>query len=271
MKTATMTRTLGTFVSVLLICGVASATTVTDNFDSYTDGDLNGQGSAGGGWDGAWYQDGTNDSLVVDSGSGLIGGSGTNKTRKSRRDLATAIPLTVGSPTVWFSFDMKITYGGGSLGYSYDTGELLGYCSLGRHGKSGSAGNANYSIRDQVNDPYYTYSSTAVPGDQWLTIVLKLETTATDGVTDYTFWVNPNLSLTEDDPNQVAPILSGTVGALSTSITGVKMNGRYYETGNSDQFDNVRLSNDSSPFVPEPTTIGLLAVGGLALLRRRSR
>ena len=93
-------------------------------------------------------------------------------------------------------------------------------------------------------------------------------------------WVDPNVGLGEVDllANQTPLhdlVLDNSIMGTSLDTVGIVA---YSATSNPGYLDSLRLSNDSDGFtavtgvpVPEPSTLALLAAGGLAAIAGRQR
>jgi hypothetical protein len=252
-------KALGLLTTAILVCGTAGATTITETF-TYSDGDLAGKGNSSEGWTGSWGVDG-NQSMVV-SGQVATCTGGSNLKNFNYRAFESALSITAASPTIWLSWDMKMDIAG-TAGYDY---VALVDGEAGAFGRPMS-NSGNWSAFYSLSDPYYADSGVSIPDGVWSSLCVKLVPTG-DGIASGTMWVNPNYSLAEDDPSQVAPILTFTTDFGNTSVTTFQLRSRSYDA-NVTSFDNIRVSDESSLFVPEPTTMGLLTVGAIALFRRR--
>ena len=254
-------------VTVFLLPLLAAATTMTDSFD-YGDGtDLTGSGSAGGGWAGPWYLGSGSGRVSFQNSGGVSMGGPTTSTRENKRDFATPLSITAGDPTIWLSFDLKVDFDG-TIGNSQDTAGLEGAGVYGRLNDPG--GNLKWSLFHTLTPPYYDFSTVDVPDDVWSHVCVKLQPTG-DGVADYSMWVDPNYGLLEDDPGQVDPLLTGVMDLGNTSIPNVVLYSTYYDSGNIRSTDNLRVSTDSSLFIPEPSTVLLMLCGWVLLILRRGR
>ena len=221
----------------------AAALTATDTFD-YADGtDLAGSGSAGGGWGGAWYLPGGRVTFVNSAGAAV--GAYSSTARENKRSFATPLSITDGDPTIWLSFDMKVDFEG-TLGNSQD---VVGLDGAGVYGRlNDPSGNLKWS----TYPPYpYAFSTVDIPDDVWSHVCVKLQPTG-DGIATYTMWVDPDYGLPEHahDLGQVAPLLTGTMNLGNTSIPGVVMYSSYYTSANVRSTDNLRVSDETSPFAP---------------------
>ncbi|MFA9478483.1 PEP-CTERM sorting domain-containing protein [Phycisphaerales bacterium AB-hyl4] len=259
--------------SLLVLSGTAGAATMVDDFSSYTDGNLTGQGAAGGGWAGAWYKSGsaaistTVNATDGNTGGGPTGGSTANIIENTR-NFATPLAVTDGAPTIWLSFDIRVNFTGDSLGNSSNTVELLGAGAYGR--LNDPSGNTEWSAYVLPSSPFYEFSGVDMPDNVWSTVVVKLTPTG-NGIADYSMWVDPNLALTEDDVLQVAPLLDGTMSLGNTSIASLQIRSAFYDSGSAVSYDNLRVSTESSPFIPEPASLMLVGLGLLGVMSRRCR
>lgn len=145
------------------------------------------------------------------------------------------------------------------------------------------AGTSAFQSRVGVTDPSVTdfqlglFSSgttvavvwpTPLLYDNWYRVVTAYEFDT--GLNE--MWIDPDPTKGPYDPGQV-PVVSYAGSAL----TGIKAYAFRQASGNSTQrIDNLFVGNNvadwpvvASPCIPEPTTLALLAIGGLALVRRR--
>ena len=249
-------------VTILLLPLSAAALTAADSFD-YGDGtELTGSGSAGGGWGGPWYLGGGSGRVSFSNFAGVAVGGPTTSTRENKRDFATPLSITAGDPTIWLSFDLKVDFDG-TIGNSQDTAGLEGAGVYGRLNDPG--GNLKWSLFHTLTPPYYDFSTVDVPDDVWSSVCVKLEPTG-DGVATYTLWVDPDYGMPDDDPGQVAPLLTGTMDLGNTSIPNVVLYSTYYDSGNVRSTDNLRVSTDSSPFSTEPIAVTAVNVSDVFAL-----
>lgn len=265
-----MKKAISIAMVTALFAWTAHATTATEDFESYGDGDpLNGSGAAGGGWLGPWVGVSGVNTFWVDATKAADSRTG-NYPVKSQRYFSTPLSITGGAPDIWLSFDMKIDFDA-NIGNSFDVIGLLGTPSdgggYGRENAEGGGVNTKYSALVRPGGPFYDFSTTDIPDDVWSTVAVKLEPTGS-GVASYTMWVNPNFGLPEGA--QSAPVLTGTMQRGGTSITGIELQTSFHtSTQHTSNWDNLRISDEASPFVPEPGTFLLLAMGGLGLTLRR--
>ena len=245
---------------VLLVAGLyvlpAAAVTATESFD-YGDGDLNGQGAAGSDWGGPWVAKGADATMVV-TGNVAVSDAADPATCRSARDFAATMPVTNGAPTIWMSMKVKIDFQG-TLGNSWDGVGLLWEGDQSEGGAFGRmndpGGNTNWSIWARDASPYYDFASQDIVDDTWYDLCMKLEPTA-DGAGTYTMWVDPNYALAEDDPGQTVPVLTGTFDYYGyTQLTTFSIGSSDADSGTTSYWDDIRISNDSAPFLVEQMAI----------------
>ena len=262
-------RTISMAVITVLFAGAAYGTTVLEDFESYTpSAGLTGQGSAGGGWAGGWAGVSGVNQYEVDGTQAADSTTGTAPTA-GQRFLSTPLSVTSGAPDIWLSFDMRIDF----IGTTENSSDFITLLGPTGHGgaNTGGFGRENDPSGPREYSAYtpgagYNFTGTAIiPDDVWTHVAVKLEPTGT-GAGTWTMWADPNYSLSETDPGQVAPVITG--GSWSggpSTIDGLSLSSSFWDGDQHAFFDNLRLSDESSLFVPEPGTFTLLVLGGLGL------
>lgn len=230
----------------LFLAGQASAALVySENFNSYANGELNGQN----GWVGTAV--GGGDGLLVDGGQ--ISGDGSDGA--SRNNVMTLGPEVSSVTVQWdarlrasgsFQTIFGITTSGGTQIIQ------LGSNSLGfriRKQDGSNLLNANLTGDDAISTSSHQWFTNRLTFD-FQTLTGKWETKRQLG--------DANFSL-------VKSFASSDIGALignRTNWDGIMLRA----SSTSDRFDNIVITT-----IPEPATASLLGLGGLALLARRRR
>jgi hypothetical protein len=202
---------------------------------------LDGAGTATGGWAGAWSAP---DEVNVVAGG--VEGNAAEAAATSDRTFYRPWDTmgTDDGDAYWYSVDV----------YSGDFGGGTVYVSLFEEGVWGmgfqiSGGQAKPQI-----GAFDTGGGIALTDGQWHTIVGKITFSDTAGQDRSEIWVDP-----------VGTPVEGT-GELNTGSV---------DTGRIDQAFGVKVKSgmtirlDNLSIVPEPATLSVLALGGLALVRRR--
>ena len=143
----------------------------------------------------------------------------------------------------------------------------------GNHGVGVNVQGGNWQLQD-IASGAYTDTGVARTINQTYLMVLKFEFLTgeeypgdwANGADDVTLYVNPT-------PGLAAPDVVGTTMTSSTDIA--LLNVHFYPTsgsngGAADEFRLGETYADVTP-IPEPMTVALLGLGGLCILRRRSR
>lgn len=247
-------------LGVCLIAGVVQATPIVDYFD-YTGGqtDLRLKGAADGGWAGAWTGSGSSNCsdfiptanltysdgyyLAPDNVGGGVG-NGAN-TDFAGRNFATPFA----DQTVWISAIVLPT--GGDILLSLDgiaTSNFLGV-------RSGVA-----KLRYGGTD----FGSKAVASNVTHLLLARIYTNSAGNDT-VDFWVDPNLSGGEAGLGTTVSTQNNK-DPYGASFTGIGL----FVSG-TNRLDSLRIGTSLAEVTtPEPATLVLLALGGIAALRRRA-
>lgn len=168
-----------------------------------------------------------------------------------------ALGASVSSGSIWISFISKAV-GNTSI-------KLIALQGYSGGVWIGEAFNSKW----QIGVGTTTYTSTIANTSESF-LLGRFDLNGTD-VTGY-LWVNPDLSAGEPAIGAAAASGSGSVGTsfLSTAISRAKIDLGGYTNGT--YMDELRLGTtftDVAPLVPEPASLALMSLGGLALLRRK--
>lgn len=240
----------------LLIAGIASLTTLAcsqaqatlllhEDFESNTQGSsIIGQAAGGLGLTGNWASNGNGDYNVV---AGLEGNNAMQSTAFAGDTIASASHTVAGWGTgqFWQSFLFsEQSYGGhfyvsggggynGAVGHAWWGGGLLG-------------------LHNQAN-PGFSYT----PGDTHLMVALiDFDANTT------TLWVDPTTN-----PVNAATPFDAQLGAQVPGASQTLWANAYNTVAT---IDDIRIGTEfSDVVVPEPSSLALLGLGGLAMVRRR--
>ncbi len=263
MKVSLMT----TFVagSVAAAAGVASA--AIEPFTGYS-GNLwgNNGGSASGSiaWTSAWGDTGFGNSPDIASGSlGTVNTvtSSDPYASKTLGYLEATRSFTPQSNTVVYvsslvqigSFASADNFGGIGL-FEGGTEKFL----VGQRYQATQWGATTSNLTDGGGQD----SATSIVSDTTALLTVKIDQVNNQ----LTMWVNPDFAQTEG-ANTPAFIQTWSDG--NDDIDQIRLRGGNFNAGSAVwRFDNIEVSG-STPFVPEPASLAMLGLGGLAMLRRR--
>jgi hypothetical protein len=214
----------------------AGSATITAGSLSYTDTNNVSVGTSG------------NKVNLINNGSGA-----------GRRERLLDAAETLASRTVWISCIMELTSGAtnttGHAGYSLMSGgtEIL---FMGK-----PAGTNNWGLA--LDNGATTQLSTISAVNSTAFLLARIVSPAS-GTASISFWVNPPIGSEAGLP---APTVTTSHNVFSVDALRVSTN--VQTTGIN--VDEVRFADTFSEVVPEPASIGLTSIAGLALLARRRR
>jgi hypothetical protein len=279
-KTQWQMLAMATLVAGLGWIGTAQAELlVYEGFDYEAGANVVGQ-TGGDGWEDPWVLNAgtsspTTDAASLESGllqtaGGAASWTGSDRTRITRNTVDLSDYYDVGD-TLYASFLASNT---GSYEYKYFFGDVGGGDGIGwstSHwsgsqwtAHTGAGGGLDADPNDEVET---TPVSSSVDASDMNLFVMQFTVTAVASgearTVDLNYWINPES-------------LGGAAPAPDASFTGVSVNLDADETYFSEDpgafLDEIRIGTtfaDVTP-IPEPATLALLSLGGLAMIRRRS-
>lgn len=279
-------RTLAAILVATALAVPAGAAQILEEFDY---GDNSGTfvtgiaGDGGQGWGDDWaelkseydYVPGSLSYTVSGYTNGDLGGRlklGGGGTNSITRPFASA--FGAGS-TVWGSFLLKSPSNGKFGGFNSlrleingDGGDSVGFrgVSNGDDGEDPPEPKVDGVLRARING---TNHDVATAGQNVVNLLIfKLETDYSGTDDRLTLWTNPAGPITDEASLGAGNAFDG-VDIWGSSIGSVNLTGRWAD-GRS-EFDSLRLSDVSlqQVLIPEPATLAVLALGGIAVLRRR--
>lgn len=281
-------------VAMLGVVSAAQATLIAyDGFTGDTPGTSLSANSAseGTGWSSGWSAYSTDPQAVVSSTALTYNGSSYGNDVQMQRDAnsnnaydfrSLSTSLTPGN-TYWLSFlvsgvvtnatafDAISLYDGSGAPTSgstdgVSTGQVLSFGSINNSGQFG----IQYVTSSKSNG---TYPSSDAASSASAVNQLVLELDYTGGSTSAVYlYLNPT-----SQPSHSSAIVSGTGITLqdfeantNPTITQVRL-GANAGNGSPVEFDEIEVGTTFADVVPEPSTLAMLAIPGLAILHRRRR
>ncbi len=278
------------FLIVLCVAGAANAAIIAQESFSYTAGQaLQGQGSADSQWAGAWSGPAVEadmtivsgglsynaDGVVINGGAtavqvidGTIAGfnSETRSLASNPTDSVLYIRFLMKSDTTSWSRDTACFRLTGIYGSGHKNIAELGY--------GDAAASPNNFTGDLQASKSANFGVPISSGDTHL-VVAKLWVDSTLGVSADRYntmdvWIDPNLAGTTGYVGTSVATATGFPGP--GSIDGISLSRSSLEASDVVVFDEYVIGQTwGDVVVPEPTTMILMSIGGLAILRRRSR
>lgn len=242
---------------ILHSAGTASAQLIASDAFDYTPGALSGQGSASGGWAGAWNTSTGSNTVVLGSLSpGVTGNKATIDGTSGSSSIFRSLNTAISSGTVYIGFIIQrnttsdraawLSFGPSSV---FNTGVADGKLAM---AIGGGGPSAFTSINATNGTPFQ--------------MVLKVQFNLSGSNERFDLFVN---QATEGTPD--ATILSYNIGGGMQAFRLFAGGVSGLVPAQNASFDEIRISNSySMAVVPEPSTFAML-LGGLALLRIRCR
>jgi hypothetical protein len=290
-----MVRTICACISLAVVLAITSAGSAAiiaaDDFNSYTTGTLVGQGSAGGGWTGAWTGTDATDAgdvavvtgglsynaggISIDGGAKSVEVTDVNSVLQTAKRSFT--PAQNGDPgaDVFFRFLTSVKAGDTANQEGALTG-LLNDATLVCNGGiySNTTPNTDFRAWAANSNTHATPADggTLVAGDVYL-IVARFWVDPDNAYTTTQFnrldlWINPDTTdtLTSYDLSSSRK----TTNSIGTKVNGVFIDA-WSQLEDTDVYgiDEYVVGETWADVIPEPATLGLMGLGGLALLRRK--
>lgn len=263
---------------VLAMGGLAQADLVAyDGFDYGDSGDLHGSNGGSGNWTSTWADGGDGSwGFNLDTpgltytGLPVVGNTSTTNGGDGSYRTVDDTGLLDEGDNVWFSVlvrddgtgsDLRVNFFGTASAREYDG---AGFNFAGANG-------GTHSISAEYNGGNWGSSDTGVTDGDTLLVVGKIAMAVDDGTDprDYIrIWVNPSLDsepLDGDATSSYGVKLSDGGFAFPGEAVNLRSGGSFEGA-----VDEIRIGTTfNDVVVPEPATLGLLGLGGLAVLRRR--
>lgn len=274
-------------LAVIWLCGLPAmqAAAVEESFD-YTDGLLDGKGVVSE-WTGAW-QPGpasltgtppTNLPFQVESNQLKIDFSDQGAYGYEDWDVERTLASPIGTPSVYVSFEVTPADMGSVVGANDDG---YGWLNIGFSDSTANISNGPmFSIYEYFVDFDSTtymrigssldgiYDSTTFTVTDWTPgqtyqLVGRLDFNAAGADEQWTVWLDPT---DESD----TPDIQTTKDLGYTELAAVQMWYANYNFANTDDtyIDDLRIGSSFQSVIPEPSSLALLGLGGLLIIRRR--
>jgi hypothetical protein len=269
-------------VAIAVLCLVAGASQAAvlaqDNFESYSVGLLGSSANGGTGWSAAWKYnaDYSNINVAATSMSYVNGTVSVNGGTKSlaitdvsgkETVVGRLFETPVSSDVVYVSFLYQTAAHIMQTGFGKDT------ATPGSSSIWATAGNKGKSFWTRAGSSSSTDSGlTTYPIDYSSVYLYVVKLSKTGGSATYNqveLFVNPTSDV--ESSTNCAYYLKSVGDTTIASATEYVFRNASYVAGGVTYIDNFALGQTFADVVPEPMTMGLLVVGGIATLLRRRR
>lgn len=249
-------------VLVLSSKNIFATPVLTDNFNSYADGNLAGQGT--------WLQTGTTATapIQVDGGGVTIGNTGQDV-----YDAFSSPVNTTGGGSLFIGLTLDVTAAQSTGDYFLHTTATVGGTSGFYDRLEARSSGAGFQLgMEEAGNDAVVWGTTVLTLGQSYQIVTEQDFVA--GALNDTFelYVNPtDLSVAGNNATYLNFTWNGTT-AEASSYAEVNFRQGTSSSAPSETVDNLVVSETFADVVPEPATLALLTLGGvagLAVIRRK--
>ncbi len=289
-----------TLALLAITAGSQGAIIMADSFEYDATGPLDGKGSAGGGWGGAWSASDVTglDATVVAGGlnysaGGITVNGGARSVelqdtngiaQKMTRSFASAMDMTGAGFEVYFRFLVSSNTSGlgnqdsattGMNGYRNTPGTSAGSANMaGIYGGGSTAAGEHvaHAASSTSYAPRVVGGGNAVAGQVYLIVgrfwLDPANPSTTTMANRLDIWIDPDTSDTLSSFDISSARTSAS--ASKTHLDGLYLNAwAQLDGGEVVTYDEYIVAENWADVIPEPATLSLLAIGAIGLIRRR--